>query len=49
MQFFFFGGGGGGVGRVNKVYYGRCAKGQLNKKYGRYLSVQKQISLLYFN
>ena len=26
---------------VNKVYYGRCAKGKLNKKYGRYLSVQK--------
>ena len=37
----FWGGGGGGRGVVNKVYYGRCAKGKLNKKYGRYLSVQK--------
>ena len=27
MQFFFRGGGGRGVGR-NKVYYGRCAKGE---------------------
>ena len=26
MQFFFFGVGGGGGG--NKVYYGRCAKGE---------------------